>query len=76
MTLIDANDTVSANTTCCWCGHNPKDAGVEWACCRSCGKAYCTACLEKRRRQATDAGGVAEAIACACCGGVALAAAD
>lgn len=60
--------TVTINTTCCNCGHNPEDSGAEWVQCHSCGKVYCSTCVTKRRA----AGAVT---ACPCCGAAELSAA-
>ena len=53
--------TATANSTCCKCGHDPRDTGADFATCGSCGKVYCTSCVSERRASGADT-------ACPCCG--------
>jgi hypothetical protein len=61
--------TLDANLTCCGCGHDPTDTGADWGTCPSCGKVFCTACLDRRRSELLARGEDASTIFCACCGG-------
>jgi len=60
--------TATSNSTCCRCGHDPRDTGADWAQCSSCGKVYCTDCVAERRSEGADT-------LCPCCGATALTAA-
>ena len=53
--------TATLNSTCCKCGHDPRDTGADFARCGSCGKVYCTACVAERRAAGADT-------TCPCCG--------
>lgn len=53
--------TATMNTTCCRCGHDPADSGADWAQCPSCGKVYCTECVDDRRDRQ-------DGLLCPCCG--------
>jgi hypothetical protein len=61
--------TATVNSTCCRCGHDPRDTGSDWAQCTSCGKVYCTECIAERRKRGID-------LLCPCCGTAVLSAAD
>jgi hypothetical protein len=61
--------TATLNSTCCCCGHDPAGSGADWTRCSSCGKVYCTDCVDGRR-------GRHDGLLCPCCGTRELNAAD